>query len=591
MTDSTQPPPAHDYSSMALYRRLMGYLRSLWGVFFLSIIGYIMYAASNAWFADILRQLVDLIDNVDGISASERLKIPLLVIATVALRGLGGFLGSYFMAYIANDVIHSMRCQLLGRFLQLPTHYFDKTSSGHLLSTVTYNITQVNAAVSQSLAIMIREGLTIIALFIYLLYINWQLTLLFVAVSPIISLLVLYASKKFRKHSRRMQISMGDVTQSLAETFKGLKVIRSFGAEQQVSERFEAASERNRRQNLKMASLTAISTPVIQVVVSSALAMLIWLAMAPAALASISSGEFVAFITAAGLMLKPIRQLSRVNAAIQRGLAAAQSVFELMDQPTESNRGSHQVQRVKGDIEFRQIHFTYPDTTEEVLKDINFHCPAGGSVAIVGRSGSGKTTLVNLLPRFYDPGSGQILIDGLSHTDYELNNLRAQIALVSQQVVLFNGSIRDNVAYGDLANHNEAEIIAALENANAMEFVSQLPEGIHTLVGDDGLMLSGGQRQRIAIARALLKDAPILILDEATSALDTESERYIQQALETLMTGRTTFIIAHRLSTIENADHILVMDRGQIVEQGRHAQLLTQGGAYARLHQVNFSEA
>ena len=577
-------------TSAQVYRRLLAYVRPLWGFFLLSIIGFGMYAASNALFVDLLGQLVDLIESASTMTAAERLYIPLMVLALVLLRGTGGFLGSFFMEYVANHVIHRLRCQLLERFLLIPIRFYDRNSSGHLLSTVTFNITQVNAAVSNALATVLREGLMVVALLYMLFSLNWKLTLMFLAVTPVISLLVLYASRKFRKHSTRIQNSMGDVTQALSETLKGMRVVRTFGAEQQAEKRFREVSRLNLRQNLKLAFTSALATPVIQFVVASTLALLIWLAMSPVAMQDVSSGEFVSFITAAGLLLQPIRQLTKINAAIQRGLAAAQSVFELLDEEAERDKGQHSSPTLRGEVEFSAVSFRYQENSEPVLRDISFHCAPGKSVAIVGKSGSGKTTLVNLLPRFYELQQGEILIDGVPHVDYHLHNLRSHIALVSQQVVLFNGTIRDNIAYGELQNRPDEEVLEALRNANALEFVEQLPEGINSIVGDDGILLSGGQRQRLAIARAPLKNAPILILDEATSALDSESERYIQSALDTLMKGRTTFIIAHRLSTIENADHILVMSKGQIVEQGTHSELLARGGQYARLHQVQFAD-
>lgn len=584
----TEPSPLA--GSISLYTRLLAYIKPLSHLLIFSIIGFSVFSLANVLFSKLIGYLIDTINLGSEITSQERLGIPLALILIVAGRGLGGFLGTYSMASLAFKIIHRLRCEIVERFLRLPVTYYDKNSAGHLISTVTFNVSQISAAVSDALAVMLREGLTIIGLVIWLLYLNWKLTLIFVAVTPFISAVVYYASTKFRKHSKRIQGSMGDVTQILSETLKGLKVIRIFGAEKQIGDRFTNTSALNTKQNLKLAITAAISAPVVQILVGAALALLLWIAMSPEALANTTSGDFVMYITAAGMLLKPVRQTSKINADIQKGLAAAATIFELLDTRAEHDLGTVQVDRVVGKVEFKDLTFAYQDEAAPVLKEINLSCQPGQTIAIVGHSGSGKSTLVNLLPRFYELGMGQILIDDVPHTDYQLQSLRHQIALVSQQVVLFNGTIRENIAYGELADINEDALLQALKNANALEFVDELPLGVDTMVGDDGLLLSGGQRQRLAIARALLKNAPILILDEATSALDSVSERYIQSALELLMQGRTTFVIAHRLSTIENADRIVVLDKGRIVESGSHAELLALGGAYTRLHRMQFTD-
>jgi ATP-binding cassette, subfamily B, bacterial MsbA len=576
--------------SFSLYSRLLSYLKPLRGFFLLGVLGFVIYSASSIRFFDLLRELVDTIGAGTGVSPEQRLAIPLTLIAIVAVRGVGGFLGSYYMAYIANHVVHRVRCQLLGRFIELPSTFYDRNSSGHLVSTVTFNVTQISAAVSDALTVILREGIFVIGLFTYLMYLNWKLTILFVAVMPVISLVILYASKKFRKYSNRIQISMGDVTHILTETLKGMKVLKTFGAEEQVRDKFNESSGRNLAQNLKLAAVQAISTPVVQVLVGSALSLLVWMAMSPDALADMSPGRFVSYVTAAGAMLKPIRQLSKINAVVQRGLAAAQSIFVILDEEKETDTGSGEIASVEGRVEFKNVSFQYSEDQANVLEHLSFSCAPGESIAIVGRSGAGKSTLVNLIPRFYALSEGDILIDGEPINKITLQNLRSHIALVSQQVVLFNGSVRENIAYGELQQASDEDIRAALDNANALEFVDALPKGLNTQIGDDGFLLSGGQRQRLAIARALLKDAPILILDEATSALDSESEQAIQSALEHLVKGRTTFIIAHRLSTIESADKILVLEQGRIVESGTHNDLLAAGGSYKQLHKLQFSE-
>ncbi|MDR2213190.1 MAG: lipid A export permease/ATP-binding protein MsbA [Pseudomonadales bacterium] len=593
-----------ELSSFALYKRLLSYLRPLWFLALSGIVGFALYGSMNLYFGRLVGVMIDSIQTGTVLTNDSRLIFPLtlvkvddarllfpvLLMLIVLLRGIGGFLGSYGMASLAFRIIHHLRCQVLERLLTLPVQYYDRNNSGHLISAVTFNVSQISAAVSDALAVLLREGATIIFIVGGLLYLNWKLTLIFVAITPLIALVVVYASGKFRKHSKRIQTSMGDVTQILSETLKGLKVIRVFGASGQIAERFNAVSDINTRQNLKLVLTAAISAPIIQFLVASALAFLLWLAMSPEVLAVMTPGQFVEFITLAGMLLKPVRQTSKTNSDIQKGLAAASSIFALLDTPQEQDTGVVSVARVRGDIEFRDVGFGYSESTDAVLRGVNLHCRPGQTVAIVGRSGSGKSTLVNLLPRFYELQSGQILLDGVAHSDYTLANLRHHIALVSQQVVLFNGSIRDNVAQGELKGASDELLREALRHANALEFIDALPLGLDTLVGDDGLLLSGGQRQRLAIARALLKDAPILILDEATSALDTASERYIQNALDYLMQGRTTLVIAHRLSTIEKADLIVVMEQGQIVEQGTHQALLKLGGAYAQLHSMQFTE-
>ena len=585
-------------SSLKIYLRLLGYVKPYIGYFAISILGYVIFASTQPMLAGILKYFVDGLSNPEAVlfptvpylrDLQLLQAVPLLIVLIAAWQGVGAYLGNYFLARVSLGLVHDLRVSLFNSLLALPNRYFDNHNSGHLISRITFNVTMVTGAATDAIKVVIREGLTVVFLFAYLLWMNWQLTLVMLAILPVIALMVGSASKKFRKQSKKIQVAMGDVTHVASETIQGYRVVRSFGGEAYESTRFTSASQDNTNKQLRMTKTGAVYTPMLQLVIYSAMAVLMFLVLLLRGDAT--AGDLVAYITAAGLLPKPIRQLSEVSANIQKGLAAADSIFEQLDEAPEVDRGTVELERISGRLEVRNLSFQYPGAEKPVLNDICFSAEPGQMIALVGRSGSGKSTLASLIPRFYHHETGQILLDGVDVESYTLRNLRRHIALVTQQVTLFNDSVANNIAYGDLADAPREAIEQAVEAAYAKEFIDKLPQGLDTEVGENGVLLSGGQRQRLAIARALLKDAPILVLDEATSALDTESERHIQAALDRVMTGRTTLVIAHRLSTIEKADLILVMDQGRIVERGTHASLLEQNGFYARLHALGLDES
>nr|WP_286944616.1 lipid A export permease/ATP-binding protein MsbA [Pseudomonas sp. UBA6718] len=592
-----QSSDAAQASSLKIYLRLLGYVRPYAGLFMVSILGYVIFASTQPMLAGILKYFVDglsnpqavLFPNVPYLRDLQLLQtVPLLIVLIAAWQGVGSYLGNYFLARVSLGLVHDLRIALFDSLLALPNRYFDSHNSGHLISRITFNVTMVTGAATDAIKVVIREGLTVIFLFAYLLWMNWQLTLVMLAILPLIGLMVTSASKKFRKQSKKIQVAMGDVTHVASETIQGYRVVRSFGGEAYESGRFVRASQDNTDKQLRMTKTGAVYTPMLQLVIYSAMAVLMFLVLFLRGDAT--AGDLVAYITAAGLLPKPIRQLSEVSSTIQKGVAGAESIFEQLDEAPEVDRGSIERERVSGTLEIRNLSFQYPGSEKRVLDDISFSAEPGQMIALVGRSGSGKSTLANLIPRFYHHETGQILLDGVDVEEYRLRNLRRHIALVTQQVTLFNDTVANNIAYGDLAGAPREAIEQAVEAAYAKEFIDKLPQGLDTEVGENGVLLSGGQRQRLAIARALLKDAPVLVLDEATSALDTESERHIQAALDRVMTGRTTLVIAHRLSTIEKADLILVMDQGQIVERGTHLELLALNGFYARLHALGLDQ-
>lgn len=570
---------------LKVYLRLLSYLKQFWGLALLVILGFAINAATEVSVAKLLEYIIEAIQTRDqGFTTI----FPFLVVLLIFFRGVGLFLGGYFTAVISRNLVFNIRQEVFAKLMRLPSQYFLDNTSGHISAKIMYNVEQLTAASSDSLKVIVQQGLITIALIGYLLYTNWRLTLIILIFAPIIGLLIRKAAQRMRKLSKQVQNTMGDVNHVVQESVNANMVVKAFGGQTYEQERFRKHSLENLRRGLKMVVVKELNSPIVQLIMSIALSIVMFLALRPEILRDTTAGEFVAYITVAGMLSKPIKALTEVNEKIQRGMAAAYSVFELLDMPEEKNAGTFK-DTLKGNIQLKNVNLTYSDGYQ-ALTDLNLDVKAGQTLALVGRSGAGKTSLVNLLMRYQEASSGQILFDGKDIKDFELNALRTQISMVNQQVVLFNRTVRENIAYGQLEDAAEEDIIAAAKAAYAHDFIMALPNGYDTELGAQGLNLSGGQRQRIAIARAILKNAPILILDEATSALDNESEYFIQRAFDAAMQDRTTIVIAHRLSTIENADSIVVMDQGRILEQGTHQELINRKGAYYQLHQRNFEE-
>ncbi|HAS16064.1 MULTISPECIES: lipid A export permease/ATP-binding protein MsbA [Idiomarina] len=569
------------------FKRLLGYIKPYKAAFTLAIICMIGYSAIDTLFLSQIETLID-----DGLTEQDSkillygaLFVPFIFI----LRGLLNVASSYFLHWVGFKVVTKMRQQLFDHMMKLPVSFHDQHSTGDLISKITYDTQQVAEASSRALLVLIKEGAFVIGLLGLMFYQSWQLSLVFLVVGPLIAKVVGVVSKRFRKVSSRIQTAMGNVTTTAEQMINGHKVVVMHQGQKGESARFSEINNITRNQNMKLVNTRAISTSVIQFIASLSLSMVLVIASFPEMLGELSAGAFTTLLTAMIMLLRPLKQLTNVNSDFQRGIAAATSVFDILDEPIEIDKGSRVIDRAAGDIVFEDVTFAYQKDDEPALQQINFSVKQGKTLALVGRSGSGKSTISNLLTRFYDVEQGRILLDGYNINDYKLKCLRRQFALVSQNVTLFNDTIANNIAYGAAKELSREQITKAAEQAYVTEFTDNMPKGLDTMVGENGVMLSGGQRQRIAIARALLQDAPILILDEATSALDTESERHIQDALGTLRQNRTAIVIAHRLSTIENADEIIVMDNGEIVERGTHQQLLDHEGAYYQLHNLQFS--
>ena len=576
-------------SSRDLYFRLLSYVRPYAGVFALALLAMIGTAATEPLFPALMKPMLD-----GGFAAGKAASLPpwvfaLAIIAIFAVRGVLSLLSSYAMAWVSNRVVLDLRGAMFARLVRMPTQFFDDHTSGALLSRVAYDVAGVTSAATSVLTVVVKDSVTVLALLAWLFYLDWKLTLIALAATPLLAFVVRQLSHRLRQMARESQRSMGELVQVIEETIECHKVVKVFGGHDYEMRRFERANQRLRGFNMRQTIPSAAATPITQILASVAVAIIVYIALEDSLAGRTTAGEFASFMIAMLMLLAPMKRLTDVNAPLQRGLAAAESVFGLIDSPVEADQGSVSLGRARGEIRYEGVSFTYPTRTEPALSGVDLVARPGETVALVGGSGGGKTTLVNLLPRFYAPSRGRILLDGHDLQDLALESLRGNVALVSQDVVLFNDTIQANIAYGAMGRATESEVVAAANAAHATEFIRQMPQGLATLVGENGVRLSGGQRQRLAIARALLKNAPVLILDEATSALDSESERLVQAALDVLMRGRTTIVIAHRLSTIERADRIVVLERGSVVETGTHAQLLARDGVYAKLYRIQFA--
>ncbi|GAB4168751.1 MAG: lipid A export permease/ATP-binding protein MsbA [Rhodocyclaceae bacterium] len=575
-------------SSRTLYLRLLAYVRPYWKVFAVSILCLVLMAATEPLFPALIKPLLD-----EGFMRQDRAFVrwtPAFLVGIFLLRGVLSFTGSYASAWVANKVITDLRTGMFERLVRLPSTFFDNHASGTLVSKIGYDVNSVTGAATQALTTLVRDSLTVVGLLGWLLWLDWKLTLVSLCIAPLIMIVVRYFSRRLRRVSRESQRSMGMITHVIEEGCTGHRVVKIFQGEAYETARFRRANEIQRGYAMRATVAAAGVTPLVQMFAAIAVAIVLALALSETGGATATAGGFMSFLAAMLMLLAPIKRLTDVNSTLQRGLAAAESVFEMLDETPETDTGTRDLAKVCGAIEFDHVRFAYPGAKKEALAGLDLVIAPASTVALVGRSGSGKSTVVSLLSRFYEPTSGEIRIDGVPLREIRLDCLRRHLALVSQDVRLFNDSIAANVAYGRPGADRE-QIASALRAAHAWEFVAQLPQGIDTLIGENGVKLSGGQRQRIAIARAFFKNAPILILDEATSALDTESERQVQLALEELMRGRSTLVIAHRLSTIEHADRIVVLEKGRVVESGDHHELLARGGAYARFHDLQHRHA
>jgi subfamily B ATP-binding cassette protein MsbA len=579
--------PRLDGRVAAVYRRLFMYVTPHWKVILGAVVAMLFYSAANGYVPFLLR---DIIDTLGDVGRGGGTFVPLLVLATFAVRGLTDFVAVYGLGWLGRRVIRDMRNEVFRKYTELPTRYFDRSSTGVLISKLTYNTEQVAEAISNVVVVLVRDTLTMVVLVGVMIHFSLTLTALAAVTAPVVALLVAIMSRAFRRYSTRIQASMGDATRVTDQALAGHRIVKIFEGQRYEQQQFEEINRRNYKVNLKIVATRAAGDALTQYTLAIGFAAIVWVAFSDWFPQDLDAATFMGFIGAMGVLMAPLKRVVNINVALQKGIAAGESLFEILDEPAEADDGRLALNRARGDIEFRRVSFGYDPTKGSVLKELSLTIPAGATVAVVGRSGSGKSTLAALLPRFYEVDSGAVLLDGQDIRDYKLKDLRRQIALVSQDVMLFDDTIASNIAYGGLGTAERAAIERAAEAAYVTEFTKTLPSGLDSEVGERGVLLSGGQRQRIAIARALLKDAPVLILDEATSALDSESERQVQAALATLMEGRSTLVIAHRLSTIERADLIIVLRDGAIVERGRHEELLAANGYYGTLYRMQFSD-
>lgn len=604
MAESHARSPATNVSDWSLYGRLLGFLAPYWHFFVISLSGFALYSFGVVLLADLMQFLLDAMAEpasgsvgiISGVTYGifnvpqderlgfVRIAVPILLVGLTLFRGVGFFAGSYFVSLVARNLVHDLRRALFEKMLSLPGVHYDENNPGTMVSRITYNADQVSGAVTRALKTVLRESLVVIGLVSYMLYLNWKLCLVLLAVAPLITLVVNMVGRHFRRYSRRIQASMGEVTQIATEAVGAMHEIRMYAGQRAQRARFLTASDSNREQTLKLAFVESLSTPTLQVLLALALAVLMWFALSPAVIADLSAGSLVAFLVAAVQLGKPLRQLSGIQSELQRGLAAVEDIFSQLDAVAERDTGDYSTGRVAGDISIRHLTFTYPGSQHPALQDVSLEIAAGETVAFVGPSGSGKTTLTRLLTRAYDPPAGSILLDAIPIERYRLECLREQFAQVSQRVPLFRGTVYQNIAFGSLRDKPESKVLQAVTAAGCNELVEALPNGLGTILTEDGEGLSGGQKQRIALARAMLKDAPVLILDEATSALDASTEHQVRKAVTEATRGRTTLVIAHRLATVESADRIIVLAAGRVVASGTHADLIAQPGLYQQLH-------
>ncbi len=575
-------------SGFALYMRVMSYLRPYWKVFVVSLLSMSIAAATEPAFARLMKPLID--GGFVNKDASSLLWAPLAIVGLFLVRGLTSYINEYSTSWLTGQLVQSLRQEMFAKLVRLPVSYYDNHPSGRLLSRIAFDVNQVTEAGFNVITVTVKDGITVLGLLGLLFYTDWQLTLICLAVLPLVTLCVRFVSRRLRGLSRQNQQNMAQLTQVLGESIDCHRVVKIYGGEEREAQRFQRAAEAIRRNGIKQSATSSANTGVTQLFIACALAAILYFAALRAQHGSFTAGDFMSFLTAMLMLFAPVKRITSISQSLQKGLAAAESVFQFIDEHGEPDSGTKRLAQTRGEISFRQLCFSYPGSERAALYDINLDVRGGETIALVGASGSGKSTLVSLIPRFYEPTSGVILLDGMPLNEIALPSLRSHIALVSQDVVLFNDTLAANIAYGCVGEVSFDEVVAAAKAANALEFIESMPDGFNTMIGENGTRLSGGQRQRLAIARALLKNAPILLLDEATSALDTQSERLVQTALENLMKNRTTLVVAHRLSTIEHADRIVVMHQGRIAEIGNHAELIARDGLYANLHRLQFKE-